>query len=67
VAASDWRGDSSGPSQGGAADQYADENGTEASDRGLDLEARVLEQVEPDRYTQIEAEFKAIEQRYPAG
>jgi hypothetical protein len=47
--------------------QYADENGTEASDRALDLEARVLEQVEPDRYAEIEAEFKAIEQRHPAG
>jgi hypothetical protein len=47
--------------------QYSDQNGTEASDRALDLEARVLEQVEPERYAKIEAEFKAIEQRYPAG
>jgi UTP:GlnB (protein PII) uridylyltransferase len=47
--------------------QYSDENGAEASDRALDLEARVLEQVEPERYAKIEAEFKAIEQKYPAG
>jgi hypothetical protein len=43
--------------------QYANENGAEASDRALDLEARVLEQVEPERYAKIEAEFEAIEQR----
>ena len=47
--------------------QYSDDNGTEMSDRALDLEARVLQQVEPDHYAEIEAEFKAIESRYPAG
>lgn len=47
--------------------QYADDNGTEMSDRALDLEARVLQQVEPEKYAEIEAEFKAIEQRHPAG
>jgi uncharacterized protein YciU (UPF0263 family) len=47
--------------------QYSDDNGTEMSDRALDLEARVLQQVEPDHYAEIEAAFKAIESRHPAG
>lgn len=47
--------------------QYVDENGGELTDRALDFETRFLEQVDPTRYAEVEAQSKAIEAQYPAG
>ncbi len=40
--------------------QYADDNGHQSSDRALDFEARLLQEVDPDKYAQIEAKYESI-------
>jgi hypothetical protein len=40
--------------------QYADDNGREASDRALDFEARVLQEVDPGKYADVEAKYESI-------
>lgn len=40
--------------------QYADDNGRQSSDRALDFEARLLQEVDPDKYAQIEARYESI-------
>ena len=46
--------------------QYSDDAGRESSDRALDFEARVLEEVDPNKYAGIKDEYEAIENKFPA-
>ncbi|MEM6995969.1 MAG: hypothetical protein AAF721_36010 [Myxococcota bacterium] len=46
--------------------QYANDDGAQSADRALDFEARVMQELDPEGYAKLEAEYTAMERKFPA-